>query len=190
MTRSPNGRDDATEASLRLQPEDVLEDVSEADVLEQGYSPEDRPWAVDDPAVSGEEETLDQRLAEEEPEDDGADEDGDGLGDVTGTDGELRDNMKVDADRYIPFPPSEVVMDFKALRDLPSDPDAPNWRPNLATQKLTNVNLKEGAWVALPVSPAVCWSLWPPLRVMMPSRQIRQPRVEPVRWPARHWVRA
>jgi hypothetical protein len=96
MTRGRSGeennRGDAAEASLRLQPEDVLEDVSEADVLDQGYSPEDRPWAVDDPAVSGEEETLDQRLAEEEPEDDGADEDGDGLGDVTGTDGELRDD--------------------------------------------------------------------------------------------------
>ena len=71
MTRSSHGRDDADEASLRLEPEDVLEDVSDADVLEQGYSPQDRPWAVDDPAVSGEEETLDQRLAEEEPEDDG-----------------------------------------------------------------------------------------------------------------------
>ena len=42
------------------------------------------------------------------------------------TDGELADNMRVDADRYIPFPPSEVIMDFKALRDLPSDPDAAN----------------------------------------------------------------
>lgn len=92
MTRGSNDRDDATEASLRLEPEDVLEDVSEADVLEQGYSPQDRPWAVDDPEVSGERETLDQRLAEEEPEDGEAeDEAGDGLGDVAGTDGELRD---------------------------------------------------------------------------------------------------
>jgi hypothetical protein len=92
MTRSRSGGDDADEASLRLQPEDVLEDVSEDDVLEQGYSPEDRPWAVDDPQVSGERETLDQRLAEEEPEGDGDDDEGDGLGDVTGTDGELRDD--------------------------------------------------------------------------------------------------
>jgi len=93
MTHGRPGGDDADEASLRLEPEDVLEDVSEADVLDQGYSPEDRPWAVDDPAVSGEEETLDQRLAEEEPEEDDEDEDDeDGLGDVTGTDGELRDD--------------------------------------------------------------------------------------------------
>jgi type IV pilus assembly protein PilM len=38
------------------------------------------------------------------------------------TDNELSDNMRVDADRYIPFPPSEVIMDFKALRELPTDP--------------------------------------------------------------------
>jgi hypothetical protein len=92
MTRSRSSRDDADEASLRLQPEDVLEDVSTDDVLDEGYSPEDRPWAVDDPEVSGERETLDQRLAEEEPEDDGDLDEGDGLGDVTGTDGELRDD--------------------------------------------------------------------------------------------------
>jgi hypothetical protein len=86
-------RDDADEASLRLEPEDVLEDDSTADAGDEGYVPQDRPWAVDDPAVSGEQETLDQRLAEEEPDtgaDDGAA--GDGLGDVTGTDGELRDD--------------------------------------------------------------------------------------------------
>ena len=91
-------RDDTDEASLRLEPEDVLEDDSTADVGDEGYVPQDRPWAVDDPAVSGEEETLDQRLAEEEPDtgsgDGPADGDGgrdDGLGDVSGTDGELRD---------------------------------------------------------------------------------------------------
>jgi hypothetical protein len=83
---------DADEASLRLEPEDVLEDDSDADVGELGYSPQDRPWAVDDPAVSGERETLDRRLADEEPDRDGDDAEGDGLGDVVGTDGELRDD--------------------------------------------------------------------------------------------------
>jgi type IV pilus assembly protein PilM len=48
------------------------------------------------------------------------------------SDNELADNMKVDVDRYIPFPPSEVIMDFKALRDLPSDPDAANMEVLLA----------------------------------------------------------
>jgi hypothetical protein len=61
-------RDAADEASLRLEPEDVLEDDGTADVGDEGYVPQDRPWAVDDPAVSGEEESLDQRLAEEEPD--------------------------------------------------------------------------------------------------------------------------
>ena len=81
-------RDDTDEASLRLEPEDVLEDDSTADVGDEGYVPQDRPWAVDDPAVSGEEESLDQRLAEEEP-DTGSEDDG--------TDGELRDDEVGDA---------------------------------------------------------------------------------------------
>ncbi len=57
------------------------------------------------------------------------------------TDSELGDNMKVDADRYIPFPPSEVVMDFKALRDLPSDPDAPNMEVLLAAAQREIIDL-------------------------------------------------
>ncbi|RYG65419.1 type IV pilus assembly protein PilM, partial [bacterium] len=57
------------------------------------------------------------------------------------TDGELKDNMKVDADRYIPFPPSEVIMDFKALRDLPSDPDAPNMEVLLAAAQREIIDL-------------------------------------------------
>jgi type IV pilus assembly protein PilM len=36
---------------------------------------------------------------------------------------ELKGNMTQDADRYIPFPPSEVIMDFKALRQLPPSPE-------------------------------------------------------------------
>lgn len=57
------------------------------------------------------------------------------------TDSELKDNMKVDADRYIPFPPSEVVMDFVALRDLPSDPDAPNMEVLLAAAQREIIDL-------------------------------------------------
>jgi Family of unknown function (DUF5709) len=87
------GLDAADEASLRLEPEDVLEDDADTDPGELGYSPEDRPWAVDDPVVSGEQESLDRRLSEEQPDgDDPGDDDGDGLGDVRGTDGELRDD--------------------------------------------------------------------------------------------------
>jgi type IV pilus assembly protein PilM len=57
------------------------------------------------------------------------------------SDGELLDNMKMDADRYIPFPPSEVEMDFKALRDLPSDPDSPNMEVLLAAAQREIIDL-------------------------------------------------
>jgi Family of unknown function (DUF5709) len=102
MTRGlydPDG-EDAEEASLRLEPEDVLADVSDDDVLSRGYVPEDRPWAVDDWGTTDREEEqgegLDGRLAREVPDEAEDDEDeddneGDGLGDVVDTDGELRD---------------------------------------------------------------------------------------------------
>ena len=87
--------EDAEEASLRLQPEDVLEDVSTDDVLERGYSPEDRPWVVDDWGTTALEErqgeSLDGRLAREVPDPTG-DDDGDGVGDLPGGEGELRDD--------------------------------------------------------------------------------------------------
>src|SRR4028118_1560992 len=38
-------------------------------------------------------------------------------------DAELAENMNMDLERYGPFPPNEVVKDFRALRELPSDPD-------------------------------------------------------------------
>jgi hypothetical protein len=104
MVREIRGTDgtDADEASLRLEPDDVLEDDSTGDVLELGYAPQDRPWAVDDWGTTAFEEesgeSLDGRLAREQPDDADADDgdgdggDGDGLGDVIGTDGELRDD--------------------------------------------------------------------------------------------------
>lgn len=44
----------------------------------------------------------------------------------TMTDAELQENMTTDLDRYIPFPPSDVQWDAKAMRDLPMDPTATN----------------------------------------------------------------
>jgi hypothetical protein len=106
MTRGlydPDG-EDADEASLRLEPEDVLEDVSDDDVLSRGYSPQDRPWAVDDWGTTDleeeEGESLDGRLAREVPDartDDDADGEGDGIGDLPGGEGELRDDEVGDA---------------------------------------------------------------------------------------------
>jgi hypothetical protein len=102
MTRGlydPDG-EDADEASLRLEPEDVLEDVSDDDVLSRGYAPQDRPWAVDDWGTTDleeeEGESLDGRLAREVPES-RADVEGDGIGDLAGGEGELRDDEVGDA---------------------------------------------------------------------------------------------
>jgi len=59
-----------------------------------GYSPADRPWASNDWGTTDREEeageSLDGRLARELP--DGATDEGDGLGDASDTDGELRDD--------------------------------------------------------------------------------------------------
>ena len=49
----------------QLQPEDTLEDRGVGDVLDEGYSPAERPSNL---SRYGEHESLDQRLDEEEPE--------------------------------------------------------------------------------------------------------------------------
>ena len=98
MTTGFGGTDGRDEASLRLEPEDVFEDEQTGeDVLDVGYAPQDRPWAAEDWGTTAEEEesgeSLDGRLAREVPESTTSeDDDGDGLGDVVGTDGELRDD--------------------------------------------------------------------------------------------------
>jgi hypothetical protein len=97
MTRGGYGGsgDDAEEASLRLEPEDVLEDESTEEVLGAGYAPQDRPWAVDDWGTTDLEEqqgeSLDGRLAREVPERTGEEDEGDDVGDLPGGEGELRD---------------------------------------------------------------------------------------------------
>ncbi|HET9381358.1 MAG TPA: DUF5709 domain-containing protein [Streptomyces sp.] len=77
-----------------LDAEDTLEYDGVDDPLDRGWSPPERPLAVEHTGVTAAErrrgETLDQRLAEETP--DLAPQDGDGLGDSRGTDGELLDN--------------------------------------------------------------------------------------------------
>ncbi|GAB1331010.1 DUF5709 domain-containing protein [Streptomyces sennicomposti] len=77
-----------------LDSEDTLEYDGVDDPLDRGWSPPERPWAVDHTGVTAAErrqgETLDQRLAEELP--DLAAPDGDGIGDYDGGDGELLDD--------------------------------------------------------------------------------------------------
>ena len=85
---------DPEEASGVLEPEDTL-DYREgvADVLDTGWSPPERPWAVNDWGTTESEESagegLSGRLARELPE--ATEDDGDGLGDTSDTDGELID---------------------------------------------------------------------------------------------------
>ena len=86
---------DPEEDSGLLEPEDTLEDTHGVrDVLDTGWSPPEKPWAVDDWGTTEAEElageSLDGRLAREVPED--ADDEGDGLGDTSDTDGELIDD--------------------------------------------------------------------------------------------------
>ncbi|MPY58912.1 DUF5709 domain-containing protein [Streptomyces spongiae] len=82
------------EDSGLLDSEDTLETDGVADPLDRGWSPPERPWAVERPDVTAAErqrgETLEQRLAEELPDIRTAD--GDGIGDCHGTDGEPLDN--------------------------------------------------------------------------------------------------
>jgi hypothetical protein len=83
-----------------LEPDESLDDAGVDDVLDEGYSPPERPLAVNDWGVTANEvgghESLDARLRRELP--DGGSSDGDGLGDTSDTDGELYDD-EVGTDR-------------------------------------------------------------------------------------------
>ncbi|MET9869739.1 DUF5709 domain-containing protein [Streptomyces sp. NPDC006386] len=87
-------QDEQREDTGLLDAEDTLEYDGVDDPLDRGWSPPERPWAVEHLGVTAAErlrgETLDQRLSEELP--DPAAPDGDGLGDCQGTDGELLDH--------------------------------------------------------------------------------------------------
>ncbi|ELS51408.1 DUF5709 domain-containing protein [Streptomyces viridochromogenes] len=88
----PDASDQREDTGL-LDAEDTLEYDGVDDPLDRGWSPPERPWAVEHVGVTAAErragETLDQRLAEEQP--DLAVPDGDGIGDHD-VDGELLDN--------------------------------------------------------------------------------------------------
>lgn len=76
-----------------LEPDESLDDVVVEDVLDEGYSPPERPWALGEWGFTAREafghESLDGRLARELPEVEPAA--GDGLGDAEDTDGEPYD---------------------------------------------------------------------------------------------------
>ncbi|WP_327715567.1 DUF5709 domain-containing protein [Streptomyces sp. NBC_00490] len=86
----PDGSEVQDDAGL-LDAEDTLEDDGVGDPLDRGWSPPERPWAVEHTGVTAaDRETLDERLAEELPE--APVPEGDGIGDYDGGDGELLDN--------------------------------------------------------------------------------------------------
>ncbi|MER5500688.1 DUF5709 domain-containing protein [Streptomyces sp. NPDC002466] len=83
---------EASDPMEQLDVEDTLDDRGLTDALDEGYSPPDRPWAVEDLGTTAAEqhtgESLESRLARELPDTAGADGDGDGMGDLSDGDGE------------------------------------------------------------------------------------------------------
>lgn len=77
-------RDDIDSESDLLEPEDTLVDRGVADVLDEGYSPPEKPSDFYDGH-----ESLEGRLSRELPEE--STDEGDTLGDTPDTDGELYD---------------------------------------------------------------------------------------------------
>ncbi|MER6138719.1 DUF5709 domain-containing protein [Streptomyces sparsogenes] len=89
----PDGSEVQDDVGL-LDASDTLDYRAGDQALDEGYSPPERPWAVEHTGVTAAEqrrgETLDERLAEEVP-DIGVPE-GDGIGDTWDTDGEPIDD--------------------------------------------------------------------------------------------------
>ncbi|WP_223005896.1 DUF5709 domain-containing protein [Streptomyces genisteinicus] len=89
----PEHSDTGNRPDGELDLENVIGERSLDDMMEEGYSPLDRPLVVGRHGTTGEElrrgETLEQRLAQELPETSG--QDGDGIGDLAGGDGEPLD---------------------------------------------------------------------------------------------------
>jgi hypothetical protein len=94
----PENRSDEDDSGV-LEPEDSLDDRGVGDVLDEGWSPAERPWASNDWGTTSREEAgdepLDARLARELPE--AREWLGDDLGDTSDTDGELLDDEVGDA---------------------------------------------------------------------------------------------
>ncbi|MEU5098709.1 DUF5709 domain-containing protein [Streptomyces sp. NPDC020996] len=88
----PDGSEVQDDAGL-LDASDTLDYRAGDEALDEGYSPPERPWGVQHTGVTAAErlrgESLDERLAEEEP--DVAIRLGDGIGDTWDTDGEPLD---------------------------------------------------------------------------------------------------
>ncbi|MBM9510319.1 DUF5709 domain-containing protein [Actinacidiphila acididurans] len=89
----PTDGNEEQEDAAPLDLEDALDEDDLDDALDKGWSPPERPLGVDKVGTTAAEqhrgESLDERLAEEVPDE--AEDDGDGLGDNPDSDGELTD---------------------------------------------------------------------------------------------------
>lgn len=87
------------DADLHPEPDlqNTVDEKTSDDVLDEGYSPPERPLGLDAHGTTVTEQregmTLDERLAIEEPDVWDVEDEGDGLGDASDTDGELLDDQ-------------------------------------------------------------------------------------------------
>jgi hypothetical protein len=88
---------DDLDDSAQLDASDTLDGRGVDDPLDEGISPAERPWAVNDWGTTAGEaaghEDLDHRLARELPDVGADDEESDGIGDTDDTDGEPWDDQ-------------------------------------------------------------------------------------------------
>jgi hypothetical protein len=95
----PDPGEDQQDDAGTLDPEDTLLDRGVDAVLDEGYSPPERPWGAEHFGITADEqrrgESLDQRLTEENPDPPAPY--GDDLGDDADSDGELLDGEVGDA---------------------------------------------------------------------------------------------
>jgi hypothetical protein len=88
---------DDLDDSAQLDASDTLDGRGVDDPLDEGISPAERPWAVNDWGTTAVEaaghEDLDHRLARELPDVGADDEESDGIGDTDDTDGEPWDDQ-------------------------------------------------------------------------------------------------
>ncbi|WP_326835202.1 DUF5709 domain-containing protein [Amycolatopsis rhabdoformis] len=110
-----------------LDPEDSLVDRGVSDVLDEGYTPPERPSAVFDYGLTAREaaghEELGKRLRREVPDVFPVDDRGDGLGDASDTDGELYDDQvgEVRAGRLVEDPDADEVYPYLFASDVGVD---------------------------------------------------------------------
>lgn len=117
----PQPDSEVTDDSALMDPQDTLDDRGVDSVLDEGYSPPERPLEVDRTGTTASEqrrgETLDQRLAEELPDSPGPDEGAaDGIGDAPGAEGEpvdpqagrARSGRLIGSDEGVPRAPGEL----------------------------------------------------------------------------------